>query len=34
MYINNGLRDTVHKISLLHGFWDNIRTYQEGDREL
>ena len=29
MYINNQLRDTVYRNNLLHGFWDNARTYGE-----
>lgn len=29
MYINNELRDLVYKNNLLHGFWDNIRPYEE-----
>lgn len=28
-FINNTLRDKVYRNNLLHGFWDNIRTYQE-----
>lgn len=29
MYINNKLRDLAYKTSLSHGFWDNIRTYDD-----
>lgn len=29
MYINNKLRDLVYRNNLLHGFWDNYRTYEE-----
>lgn len=29
MYINNELRDLVYKNNLVHGFWDNIRPYDE-----
>ncbi len=29
MYINNALRDQVYKNNLLHGFWDNNRTYKQ-----
>lgn len=28
MYINNQLRDIVFHNNLLHGFWDNLRTYE------
>lgn len=29
MYINNNLRNEVFQSSILHGFWDNNRTYLE-----
>lgn len=29
MFINNELRDKVYKNNLAHGFWDNIRPYDE-----
>ena len=29
MYINNELRDLVYRNNLQHGFWDNIRSYDE-----
>ena len=29
MYINNNLRDEVFQSNILHGFWDNNRTYLE-----
>lgn len=29
MYINNELRDLVYRNNLQHGFWDNIRPYEE-----
>lgn len=29
MYINNKLRDEVFKNNILHGFWDNNRTYEQ-----
>lgn len=29
MYINNKLRDLAYKTSLVHGFWDNMRTYDD-----
>ena len=29
MFINNELRDEIFKSSILHGFWDNNRTYNE-----
>ncbi len=29
MYINNELRDKVYSNNLQHGFWDNVRTYEE-----
>lgn len=29
MYINNKLRDLVYRNNLQHGFWDNIRSYDE-----
>lgn len=29
MYINNELRDLVYRNNLQHGFWDNVRTYEE-----
>lgn len=29
MFINNDLRDRLYHNNLLHGFWDNRRTYQE-----
>ena len=29
MYINNKLRDKVYRNNLEHGFWDNIRPYDE-----
>ncbi len=29
MYINNKLRDIVYSNNLQHGFWDNIRSYDE-----
>ena len=28
-FINNTLRDKVYRNNLMHGFWDNRRTYQE-----
>ena len=28
MYINNYLRDLIFHNNLLHGFWDNVRTYE------
>lgn len=34
MYINNELRDLVYKNNLLHGFWDNIRPYEEFAKNL
>ena len=29
MYINNKLRDLVFYNNLLHGFWDNVRSYEK-----
>lgn len=29
MYINNELRDKLYSNNLQHGFWDNVRTYEE-----
>lgn len=29
MYINNDLRDLVYRNNLQHGFWDNLRSYEE-----
>ena len=34
MYINNKLRDIVYKNNLNHGFWDNIRPYDEFARNV
>lgn len=34
MYINNRLRDLVYRNNLQHGFWDNVRTYEEFERNL
>ena len=34
MYINNKLRDVVYKNNLNHGFWDNIRPYDEFARNI
>ena len=34
MYINNELRDLVYKNNIRHGFWDNVRPYDEFARNV